>query len=98
MTRRERATGPGLQVLFEFDRTRLAREGYDDDDSPRASVGRVTGTTGVMIRESETDVRRPPRVMPAHVGLGLKDVDEPLSSSHILVAVQFIDRRNTSEI
>ena len=66
----------------QLHRAPFAREGDDDDHSPRPSVRGVTATASVVIRESETDVRRQSRVVPTAVGLASEDVDELLGRRH----------------
>ena len=55
MTRRERAPGPGFQILFKLEGTPFVCEGDYDAHSPGPVLGRVSATSTVVISKTQAD-------------------------------------------
>ncbi len=101
MAFRERAPGAGLQVLFKLDRAGLAREGHDDDDSPRSTSRGVPRHAGVVVSQPPAHVRRQTGVVPNRIERTLQDVHESARRSHnradaIVVPSRFLRKVGSS--
>ena len=70
-------------VQRELHRAALVGEGDDDNHFPPPSVRGVAGQSGVVLCESQRDVRGQPGLEPPRVALALQDVDEPLRPGHV---------------